>query len=345
MDGKSVLAILLIVGAVGTIISTDIESFSAILRGHRTFSDPAAGQFQVPIMFGVVMFVVGVFSFVALFGLKSVLTHLSTEFSEAERSALHHLQVERAAEAAAKEREREQRENERIENLKQELVDLRTIVMSDGRKVHYGVSERSLGSILTRTTEIHVDRNGVWDEYVIIVHLLQGVAYWDIGSANYFVDDEGKDVRLLDEFKAPEVRSQLIQYEYVAGVGLESRTAADKPGLSVERANTLCTAIHNAVGDTRKTTALGMAIGKYEGEFQETLQNRENRQRSVVIIGIRTLHDSVDYQSVVKKVLNSVEISGVDLSDYSGFRLGGVIRWTTLSECGSEPHFLSNGSN
>jgi hypothetical protein len=88
-----------------------------------------------------------------------------------------------------------------------------------------------------------------------------------------------------------------------------------------------------------------MSIGKYQGEFQESVFNKENRQRSVIIIGIRTLHDAVDYQSVVKKILSVVEVSGVQLSNYEGFKLGGEIRWTTLSECNGPAPFLTKSLN
>lgn len=251
MDAGFVLAVLLILGAIASLLMSDLNTLNGILQGKRAYSDPEAGEFLIQRSFLVWLGIFVVVAVLALVCAKSILTEVEVGFSQAEVEALDALAKKRAEIEAKKEEELERRNKERIDALSSQMRDLQTFVWPDGRRVHVGQTDRNLGSIHTRTTEIRVDSPQQYDEFIVVVHLLQGVAYWEIGSANYFVDDDGKVVKLLDDLQDDSVRAQLIQYDYVAGVGLESRTAADKPAFR-NAAQILCARQFTTQSKTQK---------------------------------------------------------------------------------------------
>ena len=234
----------------------------------------------------------------------------------------------------------------KIRELSERLDAVSTQHSENGDLIVIGTPKLDGHMALPSVSEVHVlDPITSENKLLIVVHLFQDIAYWEYESSNLFVEkNDITDFNLWRFLTSETMQNELRQYDYIAGVGLESNSGASTGSLSRQRAAYLCTGIDNLLSSLSATQALGLDIGTYTGSRLENDQNKDATLRPVVLIGIDVLTDDVDYSEFVQELLAEIRIAGLDFGLFENLKDDKMAKWITPPDCEPSYSFLANTS-
>ena len=234
--------------------------------------------------------------------------------------------------------------NHKINEISRRLADVERVSLSSGEIAVYGTGTDRIGSLQTSTREIYVFDPKTADEtLVVIVHIFDGVAFWEYGENNLFVElDDETDVNLWRHLKSPEAVDKLGEFDLVAGLGLESNTGDAHPNISRLRAGALCTGLNGMFANRTHTQAVGLDIGMYRGSARESKTDRDPQLRPVILVGINAKKHA-DYNLFLQELLAKVKIPQLELRRFENLREGRKPAWVYPPDC--KPDFEFVGSD
>ena len=353
------LAVLFSLGALGAIIALNVDTATMIAAGGGHFRDNA-GRFAVngwSRLFAVALIAATITSPVLL---AVTMTKVESNFVQAEKVAVERkanldeltsklvsglrdvVATARKAFNQTDKRYRDALLEGRLRALESSQSDVAAILLRGGELAIRGQRDRGIGDLPGHSAEIRlVDSETIEDRLIVVVHLLDGLAYWDFMESNLFVkSDDRTDINLWRSLSTVGVVEELEKYDYVAGLGLQSKTRILDDDLSENRAKFLCAGLESLLKRTESTQALGLDVGVYKGAVSETAERRDPKLRPVVFIGIDVKDDAVDYKQFTDELLANVKISGVDLGMFEYLSDGRHAKWILPPECASQHAFI-----
>lgn len=228
----------------------------------------------------------------------------------------------------------------KVSELSRELTEVRSLTTSTGDIAIIGSRQTKLTE---NSTEIHiVDQKTAIEKLIVIIHLFDGVAYWEFQSSTLFVGpDNVSDVSLWRLLSTPEARAELERFDVVIGIGLQSKTTQLDQNLSQQRAGFLCSGLHGLLESNAETQALGLDVGAYQGALSETENRQDPTQRPVILVGVDLIDPNVEYSKFVQELLSSVRVSGLDLGLFENLSADKYPLWIPPPNCDTEFSFMN----
>ncbi|MBA4228417.1 MAG: hypothetical protein C0456_17545 [Hyphomonas sp.] len=228
-----------------------------------------------------------------------------------------------------------------IRKLSARLADVETRVLSTGEIAVFGSSTDQIGDLKTETREVHVfDQETGVQVLMLVVHIFEGLAYWDFAKPNLFVSQDDKtDFNLWRHLQSDDAMEKFTEFSFVVGIGLESNSGPGDMGYSGPRASTLCTNLHNMFVNKLPVMGLGLDIGRYTGASRETKLNKNPVLRPVILVGVDA-DKQADFEVFIKELLSNVQVPGLDLANFENLMGDNRPVWYKPPNCSADWKFL-----
>lgn len=228
-----------------------------------------------------------------------------------------------------------------IRKLSARLTNPATLTLSSGEIAVFGSSTDQIGGLKTETREAHVfDQETGVQVLMLVVHIFEGLAYWDFAKSNLFVSEDDKtDFNLWRNLQSDDAIQKFSEFSFVIGIGLESNSGPGDMGYSGPRASTLCTNLHNMFVNKLPVMGLGLDIGRYMGASRETKSNKNPVLRPVILVGVDA-DKQADFEVFMKELLSNVHVPGLDLANFENLMGDNKPVWYKPPNCSADWRFL-----
>lgn len=237
-------------------------------------------------------------------------------------------QREKDAAAAALEAKREAK----VAELELEMSEVKRFMLPSQWNATQGTKAIPRRKISEQRTQVIIDDSKGEDALLIVFHYFPDAAYWRYNEFALFEDKDAQPLDFLSELHATDFREDVADYDYLIGVGLDSKSAEFDVRMAPLRANFLCASLAGAA-KKGKPVVRGLSIGSYDSDRIDTKERRQPYQRPVLILGVKKLKPAVHIEQMVESVMDNVRVKGVDLSRYSALAGKEQLRWFEVPEC------------
>lgn len=221
-----------------------------------------------------------------------------------------------------------------INELRRRLQNPEEFILDSGQVAVMGAGTGQIGSLKTATREIYVfDPKTAEETFVVIVHIFDGLAYWEYGETTLFVElDDKSDINLWRQLKTDTALRTFGQFDLIVGLGLESNTGEIDNGYSALRAKTLCTNLSGVFENRLDAEVAGLDIGMYRGDKRETKDQRNPRLRPVILVGVNA-KEHADYDAFLQELLSKVRVPELELDQFENLMEGHKPNWYFPPQC------------
>ncbi len=166
------------------------------------------------------------------------------------------------------------------------------------------------------------------------VFVLSNTASWAVRSSDRFVDSSNRRTDLSAFLDSDAFAKAAARYNAVICVGLGSRSATLSPQEVVRlidhRAAHLCGVISRKPYVSENTKLYGLPLGQ-PADSAAAMSDKERKQRSLIIIGVRSakgdLADAAVQKKLISEIVRSDKIANFPLSSYSEAAPGRELRY------------------
>lgn len=290
---------------------------------------PLAAYVACFILAGVLIWMAGFVTQIQAAEFQNEKASVDDEVARKINEAAAEVRRKEQAEAAALEHRRE----ERMASIELEFAEVKRFVLPENWNATQGTRTIPRRKISEQRTRVVLDDSKGEDALLIVFHYFPDTAYWRYNEFSLFQDQSRQHLDFLSELNDANFRRDVADYDYLLGIGLDSKSVEADPNMAPLRAGFLCASLAGASGKSGKPVVRGLSIGSYDSDRIDTEANQQPYQRPVLILGVKKLKPAVHVEHMIERVMDKVQLKGVDLSLYSGLSGKEPLRWLEMADC------------